>query len=232
MKDISMSFRYIPVDAILLPKIEFIFTEVDSDKLKESINMNGFMIPIYVRPILQSNYEVLDGKKRVLVSKTLGITRVPCIVYDYINDAMAKEYRESLQSLNNNLDVNREQEVLTLMSCIQDCISNILTVYKKISNGLNNSRGNIELIRNISNAVQLSLITVAHDVRLLDNNTKLLLTVNKSQNHITNLTNRINSNDAQFCEILECFNGLYDCLNKSLLLINNIKLYNNGKNPV
>jgi hypothetical protein len=60
-------------------------------KLREHIAKFGFVDPILVRPIPNTqNYEIIDGEHRWKVAKEMGLKEVPVVVIEGINEKEAK----------------------------------------------------------------------------------------------------------------------------------------------
>ena len=52
------------------------------DRLKESIEKSGVLVPVLLRPAENGNYEVISGHRRMTACKALGIDTIPAIVKD------------------------------------------------------------------------------------------------------------------------------------------------------
>jgi len=52
------------------------------DRLKESIEKSGVLVPVLLRPAKNGNYEVISGHRRMTACKALGIDTIPAIVKD------------------------------------------------------------------------------------------------------------------------------------------------------
>ena len=72
-------------------------TPKQMDSLKASIERDGFVAPILVRPLSKGQYEVVSGNHRLMAARELGIANVPCVV--------AKLDRRSAQRLAVNLNL-------------------------------------------------------------------------------------------------------------------------------
>ena len=59
---------------------------IENEELKESIQENGLLQPIIVRPFSAGTFEIISGHRRVEVCKELGIQTVPAIVRDMTKD--------------------------------------------------------------------------------------------------------------------------------------------------
>lgn len=70
----------IPLRALRLSKNNPRSAIGELDELAQSIRTNGLIEPIVVRPIGESNFEVVVGTRRFLALKALRWTHVPCII--------------------------------------------------------------------------------------------------------------------------------------------------------
>jgi ParB family chromosome partitioning protein len=52
------------------------------DRLIESIEKSGVLVPVLVRPAADGNYEMISGHRRMAACKALGITELPAVVRD------------------------------------------------------------------------------------------------------------------------------------------------------
>ena len=52
----------------------------EKERLKESIQTQGAIEPLLVRPFSESKYEIISGHRRFEICKELGIPKVPVII--------------------------------------------------------------------------------------------------------------------------------------------------------
>ena len=52
------------------------------DRLMESIEKSGVLVPVLVRPAADGNYEMISGHRRMAACKALGIKELPAVVRD------------------------------------------------------------------------------------------------------------------------------------------------------
>jgi len=52
------------------------------DKLKKEIKRKGMIVPLVVRRIRKSNFQIIDGEHRFKIAKELGFKSLPCIVVE------------------------------------------------------------------------------------------------------------------------------------------------------
>jgi ParB family chromosome partitioning protein len=64
-------------------------TERQTQALKLSIERDGFLVPVIVRP-RGENYEILSGNHRVLASKEAGLLKLPCVLVRCSDAAAAR----------------------------------------------------------------------------------------------------------------------------------------------
>ena len=58
----------------------------EMEQLTQSIKENGILSPLIVRPIENSEYEIISGHRRLFASKRAGLTEVPAFVYEMDRD--------------------------------------------------------------------------------------------------------------------------------------------------
>ena len=56
------------------------------DRLMESIEKSGVLVPVLVRPAADGNYEMISGHRRMAACKALGIKELPAVVRDLSNE--------------------------------------------------------------------------------------------------------------------------------------------------
>ncbi len=61
----------------------------DMEQLTQSIQMQGVLAPLVVRPLPSGEYEVISGHRRLHACKKAGIETVPALVYTIDRDAAA-----------------------------------------------------------------------------------------------------------------------------------------------
>lgn len=65
-------------------------TPVQMERLKASIQRDGFVAPILVRPIAGDRLEIVSGNHRFMAAKELGMAKVPCVVSRMSERAMKR----------------------------------------------------------------------------------------------------------------------------------------------
>ena len=72
---------YLRVDKLVaLKRNPQYLSEAQMDALKDSMQRDGFLAPILVRPHDDDTFEVLSGNHRVMAARELGIEEVPALV--------------------------------------------------------------------------------------------------------------------------------------------------------
>lgn len=79
-----------------------VFDEEEIQSLAQSIQHNGMLQPILVRPgINEDDYEIIAGERRWRAAKKIGLNRVPIIIKDFTNEeALTMALVENLQREN------------------------------------------------------------------------------------------------------------------------------------
>ena len=80
-------------------------------ELADSIQSQGVMQPIVVRPIADSRYEIIAGERRWRATQLAGLDKVPCVIKDVADEAaIAMALIENIQ----REDLNPMEEALAL----------------------------------------------------------------------------------------------------------------------
>lgn len=61
----------------------------EMNNLTQSINENGILSPIIVRPIENGEYEIVSGHRRLFAGKQAGLTKIPAMVCEMDRDTAA-----------------------------------------------------------------------------------------------------------------------------------------------
>lgn len=61
----------------------------EMNNLTQSINENGILSPIIVRPIENGEYEIISGHRRLFAGKQAGLTKIPVMVCEMDRDTAA-----------------------------------------------------------------------------------------------------------------------------------------------
>ncbi|MFC2001046.1 ParB/RepB/Spo0J family partition protein [Chloroflexota bacterium] len=81
-----------------------------TEKLRQSMDTYGVVIPLVVRPIGGETYEVLSGNQRLrVIRKTLH--KAPCVIVD-LNDADAMLLAQALNGIHGEDDLGMKGELL------------------------------------------------------------------------------------------------------------------------
>src|SRR5438270_10364984 len=80
-KAITPELKFLPLARlVMLRRNPQYMTPHEMDALKASIQRDGFLAPILVRPATKKNFEILSGNHRAMAARELGIKDVPCLV--------------------------------------------------------------------------------------------------------------------------------------------------------
>jgi ParB/RepB/Spo0J family partition protein len=67
-------------DLLFLRKNPQYLTPKQMGSLKKSIEKDGFLAPILVRPIKGNKFEIISGNHRAMAAQELGLKEVPCVI--------------------------------------------------------------------------------------------------------------------------------------------------------
>ncbi len=111
----------------------------DITELKLSIQENGILEPLLVRP-LKNKFEIVVGSRRYEAAKALGLSKVPAIIKP-MNDAEALSLSLVENTQRNDLELEEEAEgVLKLMKLDPKRFSNVKAVAKVLGRSENSIR--------------------------------------------------------------------------------------------
>lgn len=76
-------------------------TPKQMESLKASVQRDGFVCPILVRPLKSGKFEVISGNHRFMAAKEIGMDKVPCVVSNMPEKAM-KRLAVNLNTIHGN----------------------------------------------------------------------------------------------------------------------------------
>ena len=85
IKNIDGRFDQIPVNKL----VDFrdhtfkVYDNEDMAALVDSINEQGIVLPLAVRPLADGSYEIISGHRRTRAAQIIGLETVPCIIGDW-----------------------------------------------------------------------------------------------------------------------------------------------------
>lgn len=91
--------KIIPIDhLVFLRRNPQYLTPHEMQALKASIERDGFLSPILVRPIGEKSYEVVSGNHRAMAAKELNYTEIAAVVAD-MDDKQAQRVAVNLNTV-------------------------------------------------------------------------------------------------------------------------------------
>lgn len=104
------------------------------ERLRESIERYGVVVPLVVRAIDHDAYQVLSGNQRLAVLTSLGHGTVPCIVVA-LGDAESMLLAQALNAIHGNDDVGLKAELIrTVLRFLPE--SSVLSLLPESSDSL------------------------------------------------------------------------------------------------
>lgn len=98
----KLEYRSIPAERlVMLARNPQYVSPKTMESLRRSIDRDGFLAPIVVRPLSGGRYEVISGNHRFLAAKDGGATEIPCVVAR-ISDREAKRIAINLNTIHGN----------------------------------------------------------------------------------------------------------------------------------
>jgi ParB/RepB/Spo0J family partition protein len=121
-------------------------------RLQKSIEQLGLQQPITVTKIDEGRYKIIDGHRRYLCAKELGIEEIPCAVYDTMSEGELKVRRFALQNVRKQWKpIERSDELYTI-----------------------SKEENLSSFRELAEYTGMSTFTVANSLKLRDQNIHFL----------------------------------------------------------
>lgn len=177
-------------------------TRMDQDSLQElaaSIQAQGIMQPILVRPIGKEQYEIIAGERRWRAAQMAGMKQVPALIREVPDEAaLAMGLIENIQREN----LNSLEEAAGLQRLIKE----FNMTHQTAADAIGRSRSaatNLLRLLNLSKEVQ----TLLHQGRLDMGHARALLALNESQQ--ISVANKV---IAKNCSVREAEQLVHDLL--------------------
>ena len=150
-----------------------VFHDDTLQELAQSIAEHGILQPLVVRPVADSQYEIIAGERRFRASQIAGLTKIPCVVKNYSDQqALAVALIENLQ----RSDLN----ILEVASALQQLVQDFNLTHEKAAQLVGRSRSSVtnilrllELSQPVKDALYSGEIEMGH--------ARAMLTLSESQ---------------------------------------------------
>lgn len=232
----TMTFKYVDTSSIFIRNDSCLVSQNELSLLTDSIKNNGILVPLCVRPIRYYDYEVIDGRKRALIAKENGILRIPCIVYEYIDDTMAREYCELLHITSGSGSITKEKELINILKEVSELITKLSMDYYKLDGIIKETITNDDNISNAINKCMTDLLVLRHDVNTVDilkNNkevyTSLLSYLNNIQNKMSVVMSHVECNNHLIVDVSAEISGIIKHISKLCDVSNSLVIYKSNK---
>lgn len=138
------------------------FNEEEIFSLAESIQSNGILQPILVRPGKNDMFEIIAGERRWRAAKKIGLDRVPVLVKDIsIQEALTIALVENLQRENLN-PIEESNGYLTLMTELNVTQEELSKIVGKSRSYVANILRLSQLPLDVQNMIKDGRLTVGH----------------------------------------------------------------------
>lgn len=161
--------RNLPLDVITPGRYQprSVFDEDKLNELADSIRAQGVVQPVVVRPIGESQYELIAGERRWRAAQIAGIDHIPAVVRDVPDEvSVAMALIENIQ----REDLNPLEEATALRRLIDD----FQMTHQEAADAVGRSRAAVsnllrllELMQEVKDLVDLRLIEMGHARALL-----------------------------------------------------------------
>ena len=150
-----------------------VFHDDTLQELAQSIAEHGILQPLVVRPVADSQYEIIAGERRFRASQIAGLTKIPCVVKNYSDQqALAVALIENLQ----RSDLN----ILEVASALQQLVQDFNLTHEKAAQLVGRSRSSVT---NILRLLELSqpVKDVLYSGEIEMGHARAMLTLSESQ---------------------------------------------------
>ena len=119
----SVAVQFVQVDQISLPEFQprRYFNEEAMQQLTASVREHGILQPLLVRPVGESQYELVAGERRYKAAQTVGLSEVPVVVRAMTaRSALSVALLENLQREDLNA-IEETEGILQLLALNLEC---------------------------------------------------------------------------------------------------------------
>src|SRR3989344_1607722 len=145
-----------------------VFNEQALQELSDSIKEHGILQPLVVVPLPDGTYQLVVGERRLRASKLAGLTKVPAVIRDYLEENKKLELALIENIQRHNLDPI--EEALAYKQLIDEYNLTQEEVAKKVGKGRTTVTNMLRLLNlplKIQNALAEGKITEGHGRALL-----------------------------------------------------------------
>ena len=139
-------------------------------RLVESLSRYGLVEPLVIRPLSDSDYEVLSGNQRLKAINNLGYESVPCVIIN-LNDAEAMLLAQALNNLRGEDDQALKGNLLkTILATIPE--DRVLSLLPETTESLKSlaSFNEVDLAEHLQAWEQAQAARLKHMILQLTNN--------------------------------------------------------------
>lgn len=213
MINIPMYFKKLPLNCLVLGSKEVFLSDNEKAMLRASIENNGIILPLYVRPYGMHQWEVFDGNKRLLVLREIGIDcLVPCIVYDFLDDKKCKELVDMLSSFKEKWGAT-EKELISFHKELTEALIKTESELGKLTDVVTELRDLSLLIDKICNSYLLDSAVFMRELSRM-NNVSLSSIGRQMQNDILNMQNKLSKTNSKLVGYNQTLEKLYELISE------------------
>lgn len=223
MIEISMCFKRVPLSSLVLGRKEIFLSDSEKNILRASIESNGIILPLYVRPYDYHQWEVFDGNKRLLVLREMEVTcSIPCLIYNLLDDRKCRELVTMLSSFKEKWKTTETELILFHKELTESLLktesglgnlTNVVTELKELS----------LLIDKICNSYLLDSAVFLRELSRV-NNTLLASIGRQMQNNVLNLQNKLSKTNSKLVRYNQVLGELYELIAELEILCNSFRI--------
>lgn len=223
MIEISMCFKRVPLDSLVLGRKEIFLSDSEKNILRTSIENNGIVLPLYVRPYGLHQWEVFDGNKRLLVLREMAVTcSIPCLIYNLLDDKKCRELVSMLSSFKEKWKTT-ETELISFHKELTDLLLKTESELGNLTNIVIELKELSLLIDKICNSYLLDSAVFLRELTRVDST--LLASIGRQmQNNVLNLQNKLSKTNSKLVKYNQVLGELYELMAELEILCNSFRI--------
>lgn len=223
MIEISMCFKRVPLSSLVLGRKEIFLSDSEKNILRASIESNGIVLPLYVRPYDSHQWEVFDGNKRLLVLREMEVTcSIPCLIYNLLDDRKCRELVTMLSSFKEKWKTT-ETELISFHKELTESLLKTESGLGNLTNVVTELKELSLLIDKICNSYLLDSAVFLRELSRV--NSTLLASIGRQmQNNVLNLQNKLSKTNSKLVRYNQVLGELYELIAELEILCNSFRI--------
>lgn len=226
MIEMPMCFKKIPLNCLVLGSKNIFLSDNEKKLLRASIENNGIVVPLYVRPYGMYQWEVFDGNKRLLalqeLYKDVADCSIPCIVYDFLDDKKCKELVDMLSSFKEKWGAT-EKELISFHKELTEALMKTENELGELTDVVTELRDLSLLIDKICNSYLLDSAVFMRELSRV-NNASLSSIGRQMQNDMLNMQNKLSKTNSKLVGYNQTLGKLYELISELEIVCSSFRI--------